>query len=180
MAASGDSGGADCYQSSSGRFGSSSSNVTLATDIPASIPEVTGVGGTTLNEGSGTYWNSSNDPITKASVLSYIPETAWNDSVIDGSPAASGGGASALFSKPSWQTGTGVPSDGARDVPDVALPASADHDGYMVYTTSGRTTTWYIFGGTACGAPTFSGMLALLNQYMVAHGYQSGSGSRSE
>ena len=46
VAASGDSGGADCYQSGSGRFGPSSSNVSLATDLPASIPEVTGVGGT--------------------------------------------------------------------------------------------------------------------------------------
>ena len=176
VAASGDSGGADCYQSGGGRFGPSSSNLSLATDLPASIPEVTGVGGTTLNEGTGTYWNSSNDPTTKASVLSYIPETTWNDSVIDGVPAASGGGASTFFSKPSWQTGTGVPSDGARDVPDVALPASADHDGYMVYTTSGQQTAWYIFGGTSAGAPTFSGILALLNHYLVANGYQSGSG----
>lgn len=176
VAASGDSGGADCYQSGSGRFGRSSSNLSLATDIPSSIPEVTGVGGTTLNEGTGTFWNGSNDSTTKASVLSYIPETAWNDSVADGSPSASGGGASTFFAKPSWQTGTGVPGDGARDVPDVALPASADHDGYMVYTTSGRQTAWYIFGGTSCGAPAFSGILALLNQYLVAHGYQSGSG----
>ena len=96
--------------------------------------------------------------------------------MIDGAPAASGGGASTFFSKPSWQTGTGVPSDGARDVPDVALPASADHDGYMVYTTSGKQTAWYIFGGTSCGAPTFSGILALLNHYLVANGYQPGSG----
>jgi uncharacterized protein (TIGR03437 family) len=176
VAASGDSGGADCYQSGSGHFGPSSSNFSLATDVPASIPEVTGVGGTAFNEGTGAYWNSSNNSTTKASVLSYIPETAWNDSVIDGEPAASGGGASTFFSKPSWQTGTGVPSDGARDVPDVALPASADHDGYMVYSTSGRQTAWYVFGGTSAGAPTFSGMLALLNHYLVAHGYQSGSG----
>jgi uncharacterized protein (TIGR03437 family) len=176
VAASGDSGAADCYQSGSGRFGPNSSNLILATDLPASIPEVTGVGGTTLNEGTGTFWNGSNDATTKASVRSYIPETAWNDSAADGTPAASGGGASTFFLKPSWQTGTGVPSDGARDVPDVAFPASADHDGYMVYTTSGRQTTWYIFGGTSAGAPTFSGILALLNHYLVANGYQSGGG----
>src|SRR6202012_4116632 len=28
------------------------------------------------------------------------------------------------YAKPSWQTGTGVPADGKRDVPDVALFAS--------------------------------------------------------
>jgi uncharacterized protein (TIGR03437 family) len=176
VAASGDSGGASCYQSSSGPFGPSNTSISLAADIPASIPEVTGVGGTTLSEGTGTYWNSSNNSITKASAISYIPETSWNDSATDATPSASGGGASQFFSKPSWQTGTGVPSDGARDVPDVAFPASADHDGYMVYTTSGRQTTWWFFGGTSAGAPTFSGVLALLNQYMVRNGYQSSSG----
>ena len=175
VAASGDSGGADCYQSGSGSSGSSG-NLSLAAALPASIPEVTGVGGTEFNEGTGTYWDVGNDSTTKASVLSYIPETAWNDSAIDGAPAASGGGASKFFSKPSWQTGTGVPGDGARDVPDVALPASADHDGYLVYTTAGGQTTWYVFGGTSAGAPTFSGMLALLNHYLVANRYQPGSG----
>jgi uncharacterized protein (TIGR03437 family) len=175
VAASGDSGAADCYQATGGPFGGVSGDLSLATDLPASIPEVTGVGGTEFNEGTGTYWNSSNNSTTKASARSYIPETAWNDSTLS-DPAASGGGASKFFSKPSWQTGTGVPSDGARDVPDVALPASADHDGYMVYTTANRQTAWYVFGGTSLGAPTFSGILALLNQYMVANGYQSSSG----
>jgi uncharacterized protein (TIGR03437 family) len=176
VAASGDSGAADCYQSGTGRFGPVNSSVRLATDLPASIPEVTGVGGTTFNEGTGTYWNSSNDSSTKVSVLSYIPETAWNDSAIDGTPSASGGGASVFFSKPSWQTGTGVPSDGARDIPDVALPASANHDGYMVYTTVSRQTGWYVFGGTSAGAPSFSGILALLNHYLVTNGFQPGGG----
>lgn len=175
VTASGDSGAAGCYQASSGPFGSASSDLSLAADLPASIPEVTGVGGTEFNEGTGTYWNSSNNSTTKASAKSYIPETAWNDSTTN-SPAASGGGASQFFSKPSWQTGTGVPSDGARDVPDVALPASANHDGFMVYTTANRQTTWYVFGGTSTGAPTFSGILTLLNQYLAANGYQSSSG----
>ena len=36
------------------------------------------------------------------------------------------GGASTLYTKPAWQTGTGVPADGKRDVPDVSLFASAE------------------------------------------------------
>jgi uncharacterized protein (TIGR03437 family) len=176
VAASGDSGAADCYQASSGSsFGGRGSALTLGVDLPASIPEVTGVGGTTLSEGTGSYWASSNDSTTKASALSYIPEAAWNDSTT-GDPASSGGGASKYFSKPSWQTGTGVPSDAARDVPDVAFPASAEHDGYLVYTSSGQNAGWYVFGGTSAGAPTFSGVLALLNQYMVNNGYQASAG----
>ena len=51
----------------------------------------------------------------------YIPESAWNDyeNPQDGRPLAGGGGVSINFTKPAWQTGPGVPADGARDVPDV-------------------------------------------------------------
>lgn len=119
-------------------------------DLPASIPEVTGVGGTEFSEGSGQYWNSSNNA-DRASALSYIPEIAWNDSAANGSPSASGGGGSAFFSKPSWQVGNGVPADGKRDVPDVAWAASADHDGVLIYYNGALN----VFGGTSFGAPSF-------------------------
>ena len=169
VASSGDAGAAACYQTIDGQIRASYAGLTLAVEVPASIPEVTGVGGTRFNEGSGTYWNTSNDPNTKASAQSYIPEISWNDSTTN-SPASSGGGVSQFFSKPAWQTGSGLPSDGARDVPDLAFPASADHDGYLVYTTSGSHTGWYVFGGTSAGAPAFSGVLALLNHYLLVNG----------
>src|SRR5579862_5855174 len=98
----------------------------LTADFPASIPEITGVGGTRFSEGNANYWASTNSA-NGASALSYIPEIVWNDSVERNQLAASGGGASALFTKPVWQTGPGVPADNARDVPDVALAASPDH-----------------------------------------------------
>jgi subtilase family serine protease len=158
FAASGDSGGADCYD------GTSRSPAGLAVDLPAALPEVTGVGGTQLSEADGNYWNSSNDT-NHASAMSYIPEIAWNDSTT-GSPASSGGGASSLFAKPSWQTGSGVPADRARDVPDVALPASAGHDGYLFF-TSGKLQ---VVGGTSAGAPTFAAIALLLNHYLVSIG----------
>ena len=41
--------------------GNPGTNTILAVDLPASLPEVTGVGGTTFNEGSGNYWNTTND-----------------------------------------------------------------------------------------------------------------------
>ena len=162
--ASGDSGGADCVYKGSTLGGGPS------VDLPAGIPEVTGVGGTTFSDGGGTYWNSANQD-TGGSALNYIPETAWNDSA-PGDPSSGGGGASAMFAKPSWQTGSGVPNDGARDVPDVSLASSADHDGYMVY-NEGQLA---IYGGTSAATPVFAGIAALVNQYLQSTGAQSTPG----
>ena len=50
----------------------------------------------------------------------------------------------------------------------------------MTVTWSILPPAWWIagrvIGGTSAGAPSFSGVLALLNQYLVSNGYQSGSG----
>ncbi len=156
FASSGDNGGADCGDSQ---------NPGLAVDLPGSLPQVTSVGGTEFVEGSGTYWSTTNNA-NGSSALSFIPETTWNDSAADGTPSASGGGASILFSKPSWQTGTGVPGDNARHVPDVSLNASADHDGYLIYTSGSAQ----VYGGTSVSAPSFAGLTALLNQALGSGG----------
>ena len=148
-------------------------NTSLSVDTPGSVPEVTGVGGTEFNEGSGSYWNSSNGA-GEASARSYIPETAWNDSTLVGQPAATGGGVSMYFSKPSWQTGTGVPAGAFRFVPDVSLAASPNHDGYQIYTGG----SFSVFGGTSVGPPQFAGIAVLLGQYLVANGYQVEPGAR--
>jgi subtilase family serine protease len=55
--ASGDSGAADCDSSNN-----SAASMGLAVEFPASIPEVTGVGGTEFNEGIGTFWSGTNGP----------------------------------------------------------------------------------------------------------------------
>ncbi len=116
-----------------------------ATTFPADIPEVTAVGGTEFNEGNGIYWSSSNNTGLR-SALSYIPEKAWNDTPLGYGIAAGGGGASALYGKPSWQTGPGVPNDGVRDVPDVSLAASGAHDGYVIFTKGGIAGCTGYFG----------------------------------
>jgi uncharacterized protein (TIGR03437 family) len=164
LAASGDNGAADCW-SSRGR-----TTTPLAVDAPGSIPEVTSIGGTEFSEGSGTYWNKTNTA-TQGSAVSYIPETTWNDST-SGDLSAGGGGASILFSKPSWQTGPGVPADGFRDVPDISFSASPSHDAYLFYTGGKQQGV----GGTSAGAPVMAGVVALLNQYAVANGLQSAPG----
>jgi len=174
----GDSGAADCdtnYPVTDG----------VSVDFPASSPYVTGVGGTTFSETNGiTYWSITND-VSQGSALFYIPETTWNDSSA-GSLSSTGGGASIFFSKPSWQPKTGILNDGKRDVPDVAFAASPDHDGYITcvqgdcqicVTTDANCPTANspgyrlasnqdldIVGGTSAGAPTFAGLIALVNQ----------------
>ena len=138
----------------------------LSTEMPASIPEVTAVGGTQFNEGGGNYWNTSNSS-TLASAISYIPEVAWNETASSGNIAASGGGLSGYYSRPNWQAGPGLPDSPFRAVPDVSLSAAA-HDGYLGILTGKRVA----FAGTSASAPSFAGIIALLNQYQVANNFQ--------
>ena len=129
VAAAGDSGSTDCDT------GLATDGVSV--DFPSDSPYVTGVGGTEFNENGATssYWSTTNGAY-QGSALSHIPEMAWNDSVLGlntgNGLAAGGGGASAYFSKPSWQVGTGVPNDYSRDTPDVSLNASPYHDPYIM------------------------------------------------
>src|SRR5262249_33292904 len=128
------------------------------------------VGGTrftTDDNVNPSFWNASNDPSTGASAIQYIPETTWND----GFASATGGGVSSIIPKPGFQTAL-TPADGHRDVPDIALSASPDHDPYLVCDAHKSTTSCaggfvgnaILVGGTSAGAPTFAGMLTLLNQ----------------
>ena len=76
------------------------------------------------------------------------------------------------YAKPSWQTGTGVPKDGVRDVPDVSLFASNGFNGtaYIICESdatgscglSGSNISAY--GGTSVATPEFAGIMALINQ----------------
>ena len=165
VVSSGDSGAAGCdYDVAVAAHG-------FDVSLPASVPEVTAVGGTEFNEAGLSYWNAVNGPYG-GSAVSYIPETSWNDTLSSGGLAASGGGRSAVYAKPSWQAGPGVPNDGARDLPDVALDAASEHDPYWVISEGGPIQV----GGTSASAPAFAGMLAVLNQYLVENQVQSAPG----
>ena len=159
MVASGDWGAATCDTGDSTPQAAKG----LTPEFPSTIPEITAVGGTEFAEGANSYWAPTVNG-SGGSALSYIPETAWNDSLARNSFSTTGGGASTLFPKPIWQTGPGVPKDNARDVPDVAFNASADHDGYLVVTGGSLNA----FGGTSVSSPAFAGVVALLNQYLVS------------
>lgn len=160
MAGSGDSGAADCDQGNP--TPQASTGPTLF--WPGNIPEITSVGGTEFNS-SGSFWSNHNS-VTGGSALSYVPETAWNDSAALNYLAAGGGGASLMFPKPPWQAGPGVPNDNARDEPDVSLAASILSYPYL-FVVDGQELTG---GGTSAASPLFAGIVALFNQYLVANG----------
>ena len=90
---------------------------------------------------------------------------------LGGGLAAGGGGASIFFPKPVWQTGPGVPNNSFRNVPDLSIASSPDHDGYFVYTGG----SLQIYGGTSMAAPTMAGIVTLLNQYLVSSGASEAS-----
>jgi len=202
IASSGDEGSTACYGETNL---TATQQEALSVNYPASSPYVVGIGGTEISSANSTssnttYWSggTGNEKITSA--LKYIPEIAWNDDAANVSAgctsnclSASGGGASALFSKPSWQTGvSGIPSDGKRDVPDISFYSSPAYPGYLYCTSD--TSSWAsgqsgscgsgfrasasdnsltIAGGTSFAAPIFAGMLAILNQ---KGGYNTGQG----
>lgn len=177
MVASGDTGPYVCY----GEDGENSVGP-ITVNALASSPYVVAVGGTEFTSASvlsSTYWALTNNPKTLASAISHPPEDVWNDSCSAAKCgatnvviAASSGGASELFTKPLWQAGVaGIPSDGARDIPDVAFTASADNAPYLICldgSCEGTITpsSFTPLGGTSASAPSFAGIMALVNQKM--------------
>jgi subtilase family serine protease len=94
-----------------------------------------------------------------------------------GTPASAGvvGGTCKGFAKPSWQAGAGVPADGVRDIPDVALFAADGLWGHYYVdcwsdiraggaSCAGAPGTWDGGGGTSFSSPIFAGIQALVNQ----------------
>jgi kumamolisin len=111
-------------------------------DFPASAPHALGCGGTTLDSGSETVWDS-----------------------LAAGGGATGGGISDQFPLPSYQSSAGVPASAnpggrvGRGIPDV----SGDADpatGYKVR-VDGQDM---VIGGTSAVAPLWASLLARCNQ----------------
>ena len=157
MVSSGDAGAAGC------NVGGDTTGSGQAVSGLCSTPFNVCVGGTEFNEGSmtSTYWGTTNSS-TDTNALSYIPEKAWNESgTVSGGANlwSSGGGVSNTYSKPAFQSAPGVPADGKRDVPDVALSA-AGHDAYLIVQDGSLSAV----GGTSAASPSFAGLMALVVQ----------------
>src|SRR6266853_4384996 len=178
LVSTGDNGAAGCDDP-----GSPAAAFPLSVNLLASTPFNVAVGGTMFNEGGheSKYWGSA-PPVTETA-LSYIPENVWNESCsttacgADANLSAGSGGASSGdigsggtftgFPKPPWQSGvTGIPSDTVRDLPDVSLTA-ASHDPYLLCLEGSCSQgSIYFAWGTSAAAPSFAGIMALVDQQM--------------
>jgi subtilase family serine protease len=187
VAASGDTGSTACVYYTSSDGVTSAQQQALSVQFPASSPYVTAVGGTqmaagTFTSGASSYWASASNSNDISSLLSYVPEVAWNEGSASEGIAAGGGGASAYFPRPSWQTGVpGITSGANRLLPDVALQSSIASPGFLVCSSDptlvdlhgqsnsctngllGSNDTYSLAGGTSFAAPIFAGFIAILN-----------------
>ncbi len=112
-------------------------------------PNVTAVGGTQFTP----VYSGGND-------VGHTAENVWNDGI-----GATGGGASQFFAKPSYQTGLGLPNDGARDVPDIALMASPILPGvFIADDQNGTAKITCCIGGTSLSAPIWAGFSRVIAQ----------------
>jgi kumamolisin len=122
------------------------------TSYPATEPWVIACGGTTIGN------------VTAKGFDEYV----WNDTGAAG-PGATGGGISAKFPVPSYQTGTKMPNRNGsnkpgRGIPDIAGNAS-ENSGYMQVIGGGAAQP---VGGTSAVAPLYAGLIALINANLGA------------
>ncbi len=132
-------------------------NLNLAVSDPASQPDVTSVGGTSLGHGTRT--------------LGPPPaEQVWNDALYY-SEGAGGGGISQTFAMPTYQqplgtvtgssgTPCGTTGGDCREVPDVSADADPS-SGYIIYDTV-NGLGWNALGGTSGAAPLWAAVVAVV------------------
>jgi hypothetical protein len=126
-------------------------------DWPSTDPLVTGVGGTQLH--------------LNAQGQRTAPDSVWDDlSSTVGVPGpvytwgSSGGGRSAVFSRPQFQDGVTRAVGGSRGTPDISMSAAVNGAVGFYDTTDPGVAGWGIVGGTSEASPLFSGIVALADQ----------------
>jgi subtilase family serine protease len=118
---------------------------------PSSDPLVTSVGGLQLHlDAMGNRTQ---------------PDNVWNDTSLLGSPAASGGGQSAVFTRPAYQNSVRNVVGTRRGTPDISLSAAVN-GGALVFMSFGGLPGpgFYIVGGTSEATPEFAGIVAIADQ----------------
>jgi subtilase family serine protease len=148
---------------------------------PASSPYVVAVGGTQLQD--GWTWNpTSNDAFTASGDFNPAywqwndggdTQAVWNESWAQ---IGTGGGASTIYPRPSWQQGVAEADGNHRIIPDTSWNAAVN-GGVDVYITAypqfncgNSTGCWTIFGGTSAATPQTAALVALANAAREAAG----------
>jgi len=134
----------------SGDEGTKPDGSTLGTEFPSSDPNILAVGANNL-------------------VLSGCSTTTCTGYGSESGAAISGGGISAHFAEPSWQT-TAIGSRGGRGVPDVSMFGYSPN--FWVYSTmsnecgrGGNSAAWFSCAGTSLSTPLWAGVLAVALQF---------------
>lgn len=141
LAASGDDGATDCKAIDSS--GNCTGNYTTRVNSwPSSDPLVTSVGGLHLSIG------------TTAPYKVGTP-TVWHDAY-----GAGGGGESAAFTIPAFQSSVASVVGKWRGTPDVSMSASVASGGAELYLDGG----WEPVGGTSEASPEFAGIVAIADE----------------
>jgi kumamolisin len=125
-------------------------------DFPSSSPFVLSVGGTTIPVKGGVG-----------------PDIAWKegDGLRADNGGSGGGGVSAMFARPAWQSGIAINpvNPGAivgRVIPDVAANADWNASPYLLVVDSKSQPN----GGTSAASPLMASLLTLINAQMIAAG----------
>ena len=135
-----------------------------AASTPATDPQVTAVGGTTL---VATAPTADAGGFVADVGGSYQSESTWNEA-----PGHStGGGISSVYARPDFQAPV-VKDSHMREVPDIAYNAALNRGvlGVVTCTTTQKPACGTVgqlfarFGGTSAGTPQWAGLLALADQ----------------
>jgi subtilase family serine protease len=116
-----------------------------AADWPSSDPLVTAVGGTQL------YLNNSGTRLQ--------PDMVWNDGY-----GAGGGGLSAIFARPGYQSAVRSVVGEHRGYPDISMSAAVNGSAWVYSSFDPTQVGWSLVGGTSEATPIFSGIVALADQ----------------
>jgi subtilase family serine protease len=155
LAASGDTGAADFQANGTSYY------LTPALSWPASDPLVTAVGGTQLHlsatgtrTGADTAWNDTYNAATNRALFGNAGPH----------PLASGGGRSAVFSRPTYQSAVASLVGTHRGVPDISMSAACNGAVVTYVGVPGLPAGWYLACGTSEASPLFAGIVALAIQ----------------
>jgi hypothetical protein len=136
--------------------GPTAPDANMRVSYPGTDPSVTACGGTVLGTSTESAWSDA------YSTTSSFGGDFNNPGKTNTNFGATGGGVSATFPAPTYQTAAGI--TGATDSsgsnhPGRGVPDIAGHVGYSGFFVNGLG---YSYVGTSCVAPFYAGMTALL------------------